>query len=357
MNKILSIQVLRGIAASLVVFVHACHDTANVATESWFINFYNLPYFGYIGVDLFFIISGFIMILIHGNDFLKPKATSIFLIKRIIRIVPLYWIFTIFAASLLLIFPELFTKGKTFDFEQLIASLFFFPWYNSIGEVVPVLGVGWTLNFEMYFYIVFAFTLLLPKKYFLASISFIFIFGLLLFNILNVDFPYFLMIGKPILLEFLFGVYIGLLYRRKVILKSPKIWLSISLLLIINNIFMHFDVVYRVIYNGIPSAILIYALLSLEYQSECKYCNKYLIILGNASYSIYITHAFFYKGAIRLYEKLFGSVEPDLMILFSVLLSVFGGIFIYYVLEKPIYNFMKIKYSNYLTNKLKANNG
>lgn len=356
MNRILSLQVLRGIAAFLVVFMHACHDTSNIMSESWLVDFYNLQYFGSIGVDLFFIISGFIMISIHGNDFSKPKASSMFLMKRIIRIVPLYWLITIFSASLLLIFPELFSKGKMFDFEQLIASLFFFPWYNSIGEIVPVLFVGWTLNFEMYFYIVFALTLLFPQKYFLVLISFILIFGLLIFNILNVDFPYFLMVAQPILLEFLIGVYIGWLYRKKIILKSSKMWLIISLIFIGANIFIHFNIAYRVLYNGIPAAILIYSLLSFEYEFGCKYCNKYLVILGNTSYSIYITHVFFQKGNIILYNKLFGAVLPDLMILFSVLISISGGILIYYLIEKPMYDFMKTKYSSYLFNNSKENN-
>ena len=347
MNKILSIQILRGLAAFLIVFTHACHDTP-ITNESLLLNFYSLQYFGYVGIDLFFVISGFIMILIHGNDFLKPKAATVFLTKRIIRIVPLYWLFTIFAASLLFLFPELFSKGKAFEFEHLVASLFFFPWYNSNGDIFPVLGVGWTLNIEMYFYVVFALTLLLPKKYFLVSISFILIFGVLLFNTINVTFPYFLMIGKPILLEFLIGVYIGWLYRNKVMLQNPKIWLIISLLIIFSNIFLHIDETYRVIYKGIPSAILIYSLLSLEYKYGCKYCNKYLIILGNASYSIYITHAFFYKGTI----KLFGNIQPDLLIALAVLFSILGGIFIYYVIEKPLYDFMKIKYANYLQRKV-----
>ena len=348
-NKIFSLQILRGVAALLIVFAHACHDTSKTTNESWLINFYNLQHFGFIGLDLFFIISGFIMILIHGDDFLRPKAAGIFLIKRIIRIVPLYWIFTIFAASLLLVFPELFSKGKMFDFEHLIASLFFFPWYNTNGDIFPVLAVGWTLNVEMYFYVVFALTLLLAKKYFLATISFILIFGVLIFNILNVSFPYFLMIGKPILLEFLIGVYIGYLYRKKIILENPMIWLIISLIVILGTIFIHVNTVYSVIFKGVPSAILIYVLLSLEYKFGCKYCNKYLIILGNASYSIYVTHAFFYKGVI----KLFGNIEPDLLILLSVFFSILGGIFIYYAIEKPIYDFMKIKYSNYLKEKIK----
>jgi exopolysaccharide production protein ExoZ len=321
------------------------HDTSKVTSGSWLVNFYSLKYFGYIGIDLFFVISGFIMVYIHGNDFLEPKAARIFLIKRVIRIVPLYWLFTIFAASLLFIFPELFSKGKVFSFGHFLASLFFIPWPNTTGLIFPVLGVGWTLNIEMYFYAIFALTLMLPKKLFLISISLILIFGVLIFNIINVSFPYFLMIGKPILLEFLIGVYIGWVYRKKIKLKNPIIWLSISLFVILSNIFLHVDEVYRVIYKGIPSAILIYSLLSLEYKYGCKYCNRYLIILGGASYSIYITHVFFYKGVIKLFSN---NLPPDLLIFFSVLLSILGGLLVYYSIEKPLYNFMKFKYSNYI---------
>ena len=160
------------------------------------------------------------------------------------------------------------------------------------------------------------------------------------------------MIGKPILLNFLIGVYIGWLYIKGVKLRNAKMWLTISLLIIFSNIFLHVDEAYRVLYKGIPSAILIYSLLSLEQKYGCKYCNKYLIILGNASYSIYITHAFFYKGAI----KLFDGVQADVLILISVLFSILGGVIVYSTIEKPLYIFMKTKYSNYLTNQSKANN-
>ena len=165
MNKLLSIQTLRGIAALLVVFLHISFELSSKTNGSIILGFYNLNSFGLLGVDIFFVISGFIIFWIHGNDFQKKNAFQIFFIKRLTRIVPLYWLFTIISALILLLIPELFTKGKEFEFTHFLTSLLFFPWYNSVGEIYPILAVGWTLNIEMYFYFVFALTLFLVNSH------------------------------------------------------------------------------------------------------------------------------------------------------------------------------------------------
>ncbi len=345
MHKIESIQILRGLAALLVVFLHACHDVSHKIVNSIILNFYNLSLFGGIGIDIFFIISGFIMIFIHGYDFNKKKAPVIFLLKRLIRIVPLYWIFTLFSAAILLFFPELFTKGKQFDLSHLISSLLFFPWYNSVGEIFPVLPVGWSLNVELYFYFIFSLTLFFPRKYFYISISAIFISVILLVKFFNLTSPFSLMVGNYIVLEFLIGIYLGLLYQKNMMLLNYWFWIFISTLLIFSNIFIMYDSEYRVITTGIPCALLIYAMLSIEKNKKDYSFNRWLFLLGNASYSIYITHIFFYKGTIKVIYRLFGEINPDVIILISVLLSILGGFFIYLTIEKPMYLYMNKKYT------------
>ena len=95
-RQIVSIQYLRGIAALLVVFYHVLQDIGRYSENSYFLNFYKLKYFGQVGVDIFFVISGFVMMYVHGNDFQKSNISLNFLKRRIIRVVPLYWILSAF---------------------------------------------------------------------------------------------------------------------------------------------------------------------------------------------------------------------------------------------------------------------
>ncbi len=342
-DKIQSIQILRGLAALLVVFHHVFLDVRAYGSGSYLINFYNLEYFGNIGVDVFFVISGFIMVLIHGNDFLQPNATRTFLLKRFIRVVPLYWLLTGVAAFILFFFPSLFGGGKTFDLSHTIASFLFIPWNNSIGLAIPIIGPGWSLNYEMYFYLIFAFLLFFPKKYFIVLITSYFLLSVTL-HFFEPEGLYLQMITNPLLLEFLMGVYIGLLYTNKKLLNHAHWFLVFSVVLILSNILFHYEIEYRVLYFGLPSALLIYTLVSYEYYNGSSGFNNKLILLGTISYSLYIAHVFLYKIAIKIYVKIFGISVLDLMVLFAVIVSIIGAILIYNFIEKPITIYLTNKY-------------
>ena len=110
------------------------------------------------GVDIFFVISGFIMLVTS-----RQTSPAEFMVRRLIRIVPLYWALTLLVSALLILKPELFrTTVVTAPF--LIKSLLFIPYANPGhgGEVMPILTPGWSLNFEMFFYLIFCFVLIFP---------------------------------------------------------------------------------------------------------------------------------------------------------------------------------------------------
>lgn len=333
-----SIQVLRGIAALLVVLIHIIHDV-NIKTNSSIIgNFYNIENFGNIGVDLFFVISGFIMIYIHYNDFERPSSSFVFIKKRVIRIVPLYWIFTTLSAILLIVLPQLFSKDKEFDLLHYILSMLFIPTTNSIGEVVPLLGVGWTLNIEMFFYLIFSVALFFTRKYFLPLLFISLSISIIINYTYNFTIPFFNTNGKLLIYEFFLGSVIGYLYSKGIKLYKAKILLILSLFFILFNLFNFIDFELRLFYAGIPSAILIYSLLSLKDNLDySSYIAKVFLLLGNASYSIYLTHVFFYKVPI----KLFSSINPDLLIITSLLFTSFLGIIVYKFIENPSYKYLK----------------
>src|SRR5262249_55839896 len=109
---------------------------------------------GHAGVDIFFVISGFVMAVTAGR---ANYPAGVFLQRRIIRIVPLYWAATFFTAGLLLIAPGLF-RDNVVTLKHFLLSLFFIPHVSpdSAHDLSPLIKIGWTLNFEMFFYVVFA---------------------------------------------------------------------------------------------------------------------------------------------------------------------------------------------------------
>ncbi|MCD7766177.1 MAG: acyltransferase [Lachnospiraceae bacterium] len=143
------IQTLRGISAVLIVMHH-------------------MRFFarGAFGVDIFFCISGFmIMLTTHrGPDASSGNRTRFFLRKRLIRIVPFYYLMTFLTYALLTAFPDLFEQTQT-SVVFLIKSLLFIPFDIGNGVLQPLLRVGWTINCEIFFYLLFFLALHISHRY------------------------------------------------------------------------------------------------------------------------------------------------------------------------------------------------
>jgi peptidoglycan/LPS O-acetylase OafA/YrhL len=169
-GTIKSIQILRAIAALGVVYTHCATGGFNIKnTGAW-------------GVDIFFIISGFIIAYIVSKD------TKNFMIKRIFRVVPLYFIATFLVIIVAVIFPDL-VHSTRISSERIIKSLFFIPYKDEFKESVPILGQGWTLRFEMFFYLTMAICIFLVKnkKYLAIICSAVLIGFLLILNMVKTD--------------------------------------------------------------------------------------------------------------------------------------------------------------------------
>ena len=155
-QQFFGIQILRFVAAMLVVVMHtsqaiSIHIPVRGAGQYWSL--------GAVGVDIFFVISGFVMAMSVGTSLVdvqsRKRAAFIFMKRRLLRIVPLYWFYTLLKVALILALPGLATRSSV-DSAHLAASLFFTPAMSPWGLIEPTLPVGWTLNFEMLFYAVFA---------------------------------------------------------------------------------------------------------------------------------------------------------------------------------------------------------
>ena len=235
--------------------------------------------YGAMGVDIFFVISGFVM---YKSTHEKTISPHVFIFNRLARIVPAYWFFTFLTLFFLLAVDRLipFTEFELIFF---IKSLFFVPAQNPFGDgFLPLLTVGWTLNLEMAFYAIFAGALFFRKSHQFAVIM---IGIIVLENMvprLGSDFSFY---HRKIVFEFLVGIIICIIYQKN-LLKIPLIPALIVTLLCLFVISKsreahdNFNV-------GIPFAVIVAMTISQE-----KYlaCNRWLIHLGDWSYSTYLCH-------------------------------------------------------------------
>lgn len=332
---------LRAFAAGIVVIAHA---QVHLHIRGLIPEVNPLLDLGRVGVDLFFIISGFIMVYIANNKFSELGASRDFIIKRFIRVVPIYWIYTFALSALMILLPQLVSQSKSVGLEHFMASLFFVPWENNIGHIKPILAVGWTLNFEIYFYLVFAILLFFPKRYFLISLSIILLSGVI-FGLIFKSLPTPMYVTtSPLLLEFLLGCIIGTLYIGQ--LRLP-IWLAYLLTILgimgliypINDITLNIP---RFIKWGIPSGMLIIGILFLEKLKAIPISHT-LVKLGDSSYSLYLTHIFTINALGKVWVTLFNDYF-FLYIIAALFLSPIIGHLAYLILEKPIITILSRKY-------------
>jgi exopolysaccharide production protein ExoZ len=277
-----SVEALRAVAAGAVVVHHALFMLVHNAGYSFVV-----WESGAAGVDLFFCISGFVMTYAHAGDFQTPHASRSFLLRRLIRIAPLYWLVTTFVVAGLWFVPQLFPNLR-FDWLNVILSYAFLLSRTSNGDITTVVSVGWTLCFEAYFYVIFAILLNWPRRYFLFVAAVIFASGILL-GLAGLPIPPPATVAvRPLLIEFLFGVVIGL-----VSLKGKTLPFSLSIPLVIGSavvlgISAPSDDWRRLAMWGLPCAMILAAGLSWErYGMRVP---RWLIALGASSYSLYLVH-------------------------------------------------------------------
>src|SRR5262245_45669982 len=150
-SKLVLIQMLRALAALAIVFYHAQYDAETLAAR--FGLAYQpsslMPWSA--GVDVFFVISGFIMVHTSRKLFATAEGSRVFLGRRIARIIPIYWLLTTLYAALALLAPAVLNNDAP-SLGEIVKSYLFIPFARPNGQIHPVLLLGWTLNYEMFFY-------------------------------------------------------------------------------------------------------------------------------------------------------------------------------------------------------------
>lgn len=304
------IQVMRFIAALSVVMVHFPESEM----RSW-------------GVDLFFIISGFIMC------YTTQWGADHFFLKRVLRVVPLYWLLTFVFFFLSAYFSHLL-NSPTSDLPSLLKSLFFIPFENGDDGHSPLIFLGWTLNYEMLFYSLFAIALLFGLKHRTGAVSILVLICIVTANYFYVEYDSFVgeIWSSPIILEFLYGVLIfQVLFSR----ASPPIDTIVTVVsIIVIAYFLDIDGSNRAVGYGLPLLVISYLLI--RFLGGLK-INPTLTFFGDASYALYLIHPF----VIQYYVKVLCVFEENseyithFTILAVISCLVVSGLLFYFI-EKPL---------------------
>lgn len=326
-ETVVTIQYLRAVAAALIVFQHAMGIPAFI---------YYTAHFGTVGVDLFFMISGFIMWTTTQGNTRGPGA---FWLARIIRIVPLYWLFTAAYVVAALVTPASFFSLKL-DAMHIVKSFLFIPAeHPNLGLPAPVFTLGWTLNYEAFFYLFFGLCLLVPRLWVRFGILVAIFCALVAFGAwFQPRGPVLSSYVDPIMLEFLSGMVLAILspYLGRcgavlgaVLVVAGTLWVGI--------VYANDMVLSRLISHAIPSIMLVTGALMLEPWARA-YPSRLGLLLGDASYSIYLIHPFAQRAFLLLLIQTVGlaGISATFYIFAAFFLAMLAGVICYLVLERRV---------------------
>lgn len=334
MEKLQNLQMMRAIAAILVVWAHAIDLIAKRQIDAFQVSWGALENFGAVGVDVFFVISGFIVSLTAE----RSRYVTQFLVARLVRIWPLYLIATVVVFAVDPAARSVATLAWSVVFLQV----------PGLPAGMPTHPLGWSLMFEAVFYLMLAGAMCwrtqrpMPERVLIIGAVAILVAGVSGFHQpMNI-------IGNPIIIEFLVGVVIGWAYRRWPVLP---VWATSGLfvagaVLLLSTAMYGFGSISeatqtldasrswdRVRMWGIPSALLIAS--AVFRKNSATAAARPLVFLGDSSYSIYL----FSFVALLLLDQgwdAWAPASPDVAILLATSVAVVFGVICYVVLERPL---------------------
>ncbi len=319
-----TVQVARALAALCVVFQH--------------IRFLRC---GAFGVDIFFVISGFIVCYVTDNN---PHA---FLRKRIFRVVPLYWIGTLGIFAVAAIRPDLL-NSTTANFGSLVKSLLFIPYVKENGAVFPMLTQGWTLNYEMLFYMLFGISLAVSNRYAKHITAALIIAIVIAGRLFAAGNPVLDFWSGPILLEFILGFLAYSIWNHRlagVVVRWPTaLLIAATLILFAMFVLEHFQIGANVRYVslGIPATLIVLLLLSVENAFKMP---KMFIKVGDASYSLYLFHLYILQFTAKVVHPIdHVSVLGVVIAIFEILLCIVLAMLSFKFIEYPVNKYLRARF-------------
>lgn len=336
MNTLVSLQYIRALAVLLILVLHAGLRTEDMlfAWGRAHLDLLN------VGVDMFFVVSGFIMWVVGSR---AGETPGLFLLRRVIRIVPLFWVAILGWALLIKI--GLF-GWITLNAENLLQSLLFIPHYHldHPGRIWPIMIPGWTLTYEAFFYVFFTAILFVPLRLRLValvlSMGGLVTLGFVLKPEAALPYTY----TSPLLLEFLGGCLVGALWQAApggMARNAGLLVLSIALFVWLGPQVSSADYAPRALAFGLPAVLFVSAIVGLEpHLPRMRWLEK----IGDASYSIYLFHLFLIDPLLMIWVRLPDLQSPLTAILFVLIgatLATGLGLLMARFVEYPLLGFLK----------------
>ncbi|HGM5268475.1 acyltransferase family protein [Serratia nevei] len=320
-----NIQILRALAVLMVI---ANHSSGLVYKYGFNADgFLQVGHWGAYGVDIFFVISGYIMAMI---DKVKSKTPASFIKDRFVRIVPVYWIFTLLMIFMQAVYPEAFREGL-FTNEQNISSMLFISYL--LGYDYPTIYVGWSLELEMTFYAIFALCLFIGNQFIKISllVALIFILSFLGFM-------------RPAAVEFSFGILLYYLANGLKIENKLSAFWFIPLIVTLVTMLMISDMPIDLVSWSRPLVIGTISFAMVAFSIACVDLRKgFFTYIGDASYSIYLVQVFSLPIIMKLSVKLLHGMDGIYAFMISIIFTVLSGVIFHECVEKNIINLVKRK--------------
>lgn len=341
MPKLLTLQAARGVAANLVVLSHLFIVEDKYTHGSVLPSF---SFYGVAGVDLFFVLSGFIMVAVAGRG-VGPWE---FLWRRAARIYPTYWLVTLVVLAVTILAPQIVNSSITEPI-SIWRSFLLLP-----ARTPPLLAVGWTLVHEIYFYLVFALFLALRIPVLFGLVAW----GLVLLTVTVImpneiaASPVLSLLTSPLTAEFMMGAIVGLLWVRR---RTPRA----TIVGVIGVASFAFSLVYlapaislatnaylnawRALIFGIPSALVLYALAAAEHRTKSVVSQKWLVTTGDWSYATYLVHVLVISAigrVLALFVPAGGIGASLLLISVGFIAANLAGALIHILFERPTLNWL-----------------
>ncbi|MGJ7496796.1 acyltransferase family protein [Variovorax sp. RT4R15] len=319
-GQIYSLQILRAVAAASVVYAHT----------------FTAPLFGTFGVDLFFVISGFVMYMIVRRPDTTPAS---FLAARVARIVPLYWAVTTMVLITAWLAPQL--MGTTVaNLADYLKSLLFIPYLRADGFMVPMLMPGWSLNYEMLFYFMILGVLSVSKRAFFWPLSAMLLAYFFLGALAQPKSLAHTFFHTTLWLEFILGMLCYVVYEKVRVPQIPKKVICAALLALFVLLAVLEARVERFFAAGVPSALIL--LLALQLEGALKTLRasvlRVLVHIGDASYATYLSHMFVVGIVERILFARTGIEKNTFTAIFTIACALAAGSLIYRLIDRPLSN-------------------
>jgi peptidoglycan/LPS O-acetylase OafA/YrhL len=345
------IQIYRAIAALMVVLFHMISNTSEYYHTAFFGTFFK---FGYLGVDYFFVLSGFIITYTHFDDIVNKRNFNSYFKKRLIRIYPIYWVIATISLLSYIFLTHGYIKSmnKTIQLNSFEDITYLLRCYVLIpGKLKFFLMVAWTLSFELLFYLVFSICILrginTTYAFFIIWIALILLNNYVFhFSGIIAFFTHFYV------LEFLFGCFVAFLIIKKFYISISMLsgLIAFSLLSLLlsyrfyGNSFSDRYLFTYLLLGFNASLLILFSTRFKQFQNQ-NIITKAGILIGDSSYSVYLSHIFFIALLGRLFTKkvlLLQLEQWQLNIFITVifLLVILGGVVMHLFVEKPLLNFL-----------------